>query len=184
MNAMKGKIVLLSGEFENGKTTLCLKLLETAKKGGYSAKGVICPPVYKNGKKIGIDILNVESYEQRHLAVLRGSATDGIYTTRWQFNQEAMKWGSEILMKAVPCDLLFVDELGPLEFERGEGWQSGLRAIDSRAFRQAVTVIRPRLIDTALQRWPDAEVVTITRENREEILIHLIKEFQTMYVKK
>ncbi len=98
--------------------------------------------------------MNVESREQRHLAVLRGSKTTGIYTTKWQFDQESIQWGAEILLKAVPCDLLFVDELGPLEFEHGKGWQSGLQAINSRAYSLAITVIRPKLIDTALQHWP------------------------------
>ncbi len=179
MSEYQGRIILLSGEFENGKTTLCLKLLETAQTSGYSTKGVICPPVYENEIKTGIDVLNVESREQRHLAILRGSAIDGIYTTRWLFDQESIKWGNEILLKAVPCDLLLVDELGPLEFERGEGWQNGLRAVDSRAFHMTVAVIRPRLMDIALQRWPDAQVVTLTRENREEILTQLVKELQT-----
>ncbi len=179
MSEYQGRIILLSGELENGKTTLCLKLLEAAQASGYSAKGVICPPIYENEIKTGIDVLNVESREQRHLAILRGSAIDGIYTTRWLFDQESINWGNEILLKAVPCDLLFVDELGPLEFERGEGWQNGLKAIDSRAYVLTIVVIRPRLIETALQRWPDARVITLTRENREEILTQLINELQT-----
>lgn len=180
MNEKKGKIILISGEFENGKTTLCLKLLDVVQNLSVTAKGVICPPVFVNGKKTGIDILNVESHEQRRLAVLHKSAPDIIHTTRWQFDQESMEWGNEILSKAVPCNLLFVDELGPLEFEHGEGWQNGLKAIDSRAFTLAVAVVRPRLIDNALQRWPDAEVVTITRNNREIILDQIIKEFTSV----
>ena len=183
MTSKMGKIILLTGEFENGKTTLCLKLLDAGKNNGMTVRGVICPPVFENGVKIGIDILNVETREQYRLAILRGSAASGIYTTRWQFNPDLMQWGNEILEKSIPCDLLFVDELGPLEFERGEGWQSGLRAIDSRSFILAVAVIRPRLIETALQRWPDAWVVTVTRENREDVLNQLLKELHSFSAK-
>ena len=35
---------------------------------------------------------------------------------------EVLAWGTRILQQATPCDLLVVDELGPLKFERGEGW--------------------------------------------------------------
>ncbi len=55
-----------------------------------------------------------------------------------------------MLESATPCDLLIVDELGPLEFERNEGWPAGLAAIDSAAYKVGVVVIRPELLAPGL----------------------------------
>jgi len=54
-----------------------------------------------------------------------------------------------------------VDELGPLEFEEGRGWLTGLAAVDCGAFTAAVVVVRPRLLAEARRRWPGAEVVEV-----------------------
>lgn len=58
----------------------------------------------------------------------------------------------------MPCDLLIVDELGPLEFNRGEGWIAGLTAVDSGSYQSALVVIRPSLLKMAYQRWEVSQV--------------------------
>lgn len=61
----------------------------------------------------------------------------------------------------LPCDLLVIDELGPLEFEQDSGWQAGLQTIDTREFAIGLVVVRPELLAKALMRWPDAYMVEI-----------------------
>jgi hypothetical protein len=51
-----------------------------------------------------------------------------------------------------------VDELGPLEFNRGEGWIAGLAAVDSGNYQSALVVIRPSLLKMAGQRWKISRV--------------------------
>lgn len=178
MTRNKANIILVSGKIENGKTTLCLKLLESLSVANLKMKGVICPPVFEDGIKTGIDLLNVATHELRHLATLRNTATEGIFTEKWRFNKDVLEWGDAILQTAVPCDLLFIDELGPLELERREGWQSGLRAVNSRCYSTAIVVVRPSLLKIAAQRWPDARVLDITHENQDEILNQLLAELK------
>lgn len=174
MTSLSGRIILLSGDFENGKTTLCLKLHSLLLDRELQAKGVICPPVFEDGIKSGINLMNAATGEQRPLAALRTGSTEGVFTKRWQFIKDSLEWGNEILFASVPCDVLFVDELGPLEFERGEGWQNGLKAVDSRAYLLALVVVRQELTRAALQRWQDAEILTIDRENQEIALKKLL----------
>ncbi len=165
----------MSGGIESGKTTLCLKLLEQFRRHGLQVKGVICPPVFEAGIKTGIDILDAATGEQRRLASLRTSAGEGEFTERWQFDANSLAWGNTILKTAAPCDVLFIDELGPLEFERGAGWQNGLSAIDSRNYTTAIAVVRPALLKAARRRWADALVYTVTRENQDLILDQILK---------
>lgn len=165
-----GKIMILSGDIDSGKSTLCLHLLERIKTSQLDAKGIISPPGVDNGVKSEINILNVATGEMRNLATLNSMNPQGIYTTRWQFSKESLDWGNQILLQATPCDLLFIDELGPLELERNEGWQEGLIALESRNYALAILVVRPRLIQNVKERWQDAEIITVTRENQNNII--------------
>ncbi len=159
--------IILTGAFESGKTTLLLLLVDALRESRLDIAGVISPPVYKNGEKTGIDLLNLRDGTRQPLALLREGETMGmLFTNRWVFSTEAMEEGNRILLDATPCDLLIVDELGPLELERQSGWVNGINAIDSQQYCLAVCVIRESLVPAALQRWPDARVIAMTRETQ------------------
>jgi hypothetical protein len=66
------------------------------------------------------------------------------------------------LAHSTPCDVLIVDELGVLEFERHQGWLAGLSAIDSGDYQLGLVVIRPELLQQAQQRWSSARVIEIS----------------------
>ena len=85
----------------------------------------------------------------------------GLHTRRWRFSTDALEWCNKILKAAVPCDLLVIDELGPLEFERGEGLLAAFEAVDSRQFETCLVVVRPSLVEKARRRWPDAGAINI-----------------------
>ncbi len=123
--------------------------------------GLLSPPVYVNGVKTAIEVEDLRSGKRRILARNRQDDLANIQTMRWSFDSEVLTWGNNLLANAIPCDLLMVDELGLLEFERGEGWQNGLSAIHSGQFRLAVVVIRPELIDKALAEFKNARVLDV-----------------------
>ena len=166
----QGRIILLSGESELGKTTLCLKLADMLKAIPMVVNGVICPPVYEGLSKTGIDVQILKSGEKRQLARLNSGKSEGLFTRKWLFDETVTDWGNEELAKATPCDILIVDELGPLEFERGLGFLNGFTVINSRDYSAALVVIRPSLLPNALKRWPDANVISVESETREALV--------------
>jgi len=151
----------VSGPFGSGKTNFCLALLERATKLGVSTGGLISPPVFRTEEKIGIDLLNVWSGEQRRLANRIRGNPEGVYTRKWQFDERVIGWGNHFLAERFPCDLLFLDELGPVELERGEGLLEAVTILDERVYDNIVLVIRPSLLDAALERWPWGRLNTI-----------------------
>lgn len=157
----RGRIILVTGAIGCGKTTYCRTEIDAARRAGLDVAGVLSPARFEQGVKVGIDALDLRNGELRPLAHLRrAEAADatGVVTQRWRFDAATLAWANQALATATPCDLLVVDELGPLELEQGRGWTAGLAAIDTRAFDAALVVVRHSLIAQALVRWPDADV--------------------------
>jgi len=161
VNKYPGNVILLTGQRGSGKTTLCSQAAETARQSNRHAGGVLSPAVFEKGHKTAIDVINLASGRRGKLARLRKSGDEGILTSHWTFDVQTLEWGNASLKEAVPCDLLVMDELGPLELVRGQGLTAGLEAVDSRLFTLALVVIRPELLEVARKRWQHGRVVTI-----------------------
>ena len=155
-------LFILTGEKQTGKTTFCIKILGSAKTAGLDVAGIISPPVFENGLKAGIDAMDPRTNERRHLAIPvqtdRNITTTGL---KWEFDPGVLEWGNQVIGRSTPCDLLLIDELGPLEFLHNQGWQAGFDAIGSRKYRLAIVVIRPSLVDAAKSRWPDSILLPV-----------------------
>ncbi len=134
----------------------------------FDVAGVLSPARFERGVKVGIDVLDLRSGELRRLAHLRtmetASDVTGVVTQRWRFDAAALAWANQVLATATPCDLLVVDELGPLELEQERGWTAALATIDTRAFDMALVVVRKSLLERAMLRWPNADVLKITNQ--------------------
>jgi len=157
-----GHLWILTGRRGSGKTTLCRRLAAEAKALGWDVAGVISPAVFDGGEKTGIEVIDLRSGNSR-LVARRPVDADGSGSVRpaWIFDQIALAWGNQMLAGVLPCDMLIVDELGPLEFEAGVGWSAGLKALDSRVYQVGLVTIRPELLKVARARWPFAGVVDI-----------------------
>ena len=170
----KGRLTLITGEIESGKTSFCRQLADGLKELGWDAAGILSPAVFNEGVKIAIDGLDLRSGKRVRVAELNeaGAGQAGPRTRRWSFSQEALVWCNELLKEAVPCDLLVIDELGLLEFDRDEGLLDAFEAVDSRQFKACLVVVRPSLVGKARRRWPDAEVLTIEEDQDIPSLVH------------
>jgi nucleoside-triphosphatase THEP1 len=166
-----GDLIILTGEIGAGKSTWCQALCQAAKKKEYQVCGVISPARFADGEKTGIELLDLTSGERRVLAEKRAVSSKGQQTrheTRhWRFIASTLTWGEACLNALLqashkPCDLLIIDEMGPLEFEHQQGWLSGLRLVDSRNYRLACVSIRPALLQAARLHWSWGQVVRLT----------------------
>lgn len=176
MNIKESKLWIITGPIQVGKTHFCLYLIDQARAKGLNLAGVICPPVFNRENKTAISIEDVKSHTRKTLATARTTEKEGIFTEAWDFDEEVLNWGNQILAGTGGCDLLFVDELGPLEFNRRLGWQNGLQAIDKGEYKTAVVVIRPSLTETAINRWPHAKVIEIPARMKQDLLKSLVEK--------
>jgi nucleoside-triphosphatase THEP1 len=127
--------------------------------------GLLSPPVLAGGEKTGIDLLDLASGERRRLAERARADLPGTEGLGWHFDPEVLALGNTLLSRIATCDLLLVDELGPLEFGRGSGLTAAFALLDARRYHLAVVVVRPALVAAARTRWPEAALVWELEEN-------------------
>lgn len=156
------QLILLTGPRGSGKTTQCTELVSLARVYTLNPMGLLSPAVFMGGKKIGIDLFNIATSEQRPLARRWLEDSEGIRMGDWCFDPSCFTWGNKILSELNTNNTIILDELGPLEFEQGHGLVEGLKFIDEKRFHQAFVVIRPELVGLAQIRWSDAKVMELS----------------------
>lgn len=161
VSGLKDGLTILTGGRGAGKTRTCQRWADQAIEKGWIVAGLLCPAVFEGGVKTAIDVVNLANGEQRRLASHTNRQTGFEVTDHWDFSPETMAWCSDVLGENKPCDFFIVDELGPLEFHRREGWVKAFDALQENFFRRAVVVIRPELLGEARSLWPDADIVDL-----------------------
>lgn len=177
----RGRITLVTGPAGSGKTTFCTQVVAATRGASVreiSLGGILSPGEYKDGRKTAIEAVDVRGGDRRTLAVPNKGGPQHLCTKRWCFQPLTIDWCNRVFQKAVPCDLLIVDELGPLELERGQGFTQSFPAIDGGEYQLALVCVRPRLLCKATVRWRRARALELVdledpRQAREEILSSL-----------
>lgn len=163
---MAARIVILTGERGVGKSTVCRETVTRAQARHYTCGGILTL-----GRPSGArDVLDVRS-GNLHRLTLGAGASAALVQGRFRFDPETLAWGNDVLGRAVPCHLLVVDELGPLEIERGQGWPGAFDVLRGTDFALALVVVRPELSAQAQRRLPvgATTVLVVTVDNRDEL---------------
>ncbi len=142
-----GLIVVLIAPSSAGKTTACGRTAELAQRRGWEVAGVLAPPIYNGQNKVAIALRNLRT-GQEHILARVHPAGPGPQTGQWWFDPATIAWGQHLLASLPPCDLLVIDEIGPLELQQREGLTNALYAVSHAAYRLALMTLRPELIDS------------------------------------
>jgi len=159
----KPPIIIVTGERGVGKSTYCQHKVGKARHDGRKVAGLLSIAQIRQGVKVGIEIEDLSSGERRVLASISPGSFHGPTLGPWFFDGQAIEWANQILERASPCDLLVVDELGVMEFVQEQGFLAAFHLLDGGKYQLAMIVVRPECLKPALERWPWAEEVWISK---------------------
>ena len=144
-------ILVLSAPSGTGKTTACRRVVQLAKAARFREAGLLSLPVYRNGAKDAIVLYEVHGHSWRTLARAHGEI-QAPQVGIWVFEQRALAWGQQVLASLPACDLLVIDEIGPLEIERGVGLTNAFDVLRRPGCRLALVSLRPSLVEAMARR--------------------------------
>jgi nucleoside-triphosphatase len=162
--------IAVTGSPGVGKSTLVER---TLKRYGGTAGGVLAREVRAAGRRVGFELLDVSSGERGILARETG---EGPRLGRYRVNLEDLEEiGARAVENAVGCDLIVVDEVGPMEL-------LSEKFVD--AVRKAICSNKPMLVvlkegsrhPLAGEIMKTFRVITVTRANRDALPEEIARE--------
>ena len=146
-------MILWVGEKHSGKTTALADLVGLARDEGFNVAGILAPSLYRDGRLIGFDVLDLRDGTRAPLA-RRETRADA--RAPFTFIDEGLGLGTAALSEEATesADLIVVDEFGPLELS-GRGWRSSVESLLASDKPTVLLVVRRELVDAVRQMYAD-----------------------------
>ena len=156
--------IAVTGSPGIGKSTVVEKVLAVMK---CRVGGVLARDKRFNGRRIGFEILDIDSGE---VGVLADETGNGPQLGKYRVHLDCLEnIGANAVQNAIRCDLIVVDEVGPMEL-------SSRRFIS--AVENAIASQKPMLV--VLHEWSNHplakkirrtfKVISVTKENRDALV--------------
>jgi nucleoside-triphosphatase THEP1 len=152
---------LITGESGSGKTTLVKDLISELNKLEEKFTGIYSPARFQKGRKTGIYAVDLSTGIQKLLALHQPGWDAENSKREWKMDPEVLEWGNSVIRNSVPTNVLIIDELGYLEFEKNMGWSSAFKILDESNYANAIVVVRAGLLEKALEKFKNAFVITV-----------------------
>jgi nucleoside-triphosphatase THEP1 len=156
-------ILLVVGEPGSGKTSWCREYIQHRRESGASVGGILCPAVEKQGQRAGsnlVDLLTGQEVPFARLSRCR-SFEGGEVVGQYTVSTEGISFGCGAINRAIEtkCDLVVIDEVGPLELG-GRGLIPAVELALASAV-DVLIVVRSWLREALQRRFPEYEFVLI-----------------------
>lgn len=163
-------MLLLTGSPGVGKTTVLTKAVSILKEKGYGVGGMISREARENGVRVGFEIIDLSSEKRGWLAHVNQKT--GPQVGKYRVNLEDLEnIGAQAINYAVEnCDVVAIDEVGPMELFSEKFKDATRRALESTKLVIAVVhgKAQDKLISDA-KNMKEAETFTVTTENRDKL---------------
>ncbi len=166
--------LLVTGHPGCGKTTLCRRVSDRLRARDWRIGGIISEEIREGGTRTGFKLLDIASGESGILASIHG---DGPRVGKYRVNLSDLDTiGAGSILRAVKeCDLVVIDEIGPMELHS----EKFIAAVKT-AFVDAENVLatihqraRHALIED-LRRRSDISLYEIDEGSREAVMERII----------
>jgi nucleoside-triphosphatase THEP1 len=165
-------IVLLTGERQIGKSTLCRKLVDRLYDDGYQVSGLLTRRTGSHDLEV-TEIHTAKTYPLTLPFVPQVERPLGHFL----FSPEAVARSNKALDTSFPTRVFILDELGPLELKHHKGWVKVINMLAEQVYNTAIIVVRPELLGEAIDAFPATvyTVVCVREDNRDSLVDSLYK---------
>ena len=155
--------LLVVGEPGSGKTSWCSEYVNQRRKSGSAIGGILSPAIQKQGQRVGSNALDLLTGEEVPFArlsryrYLKEGEKVGDYT----ISRDGISFACGAIEQAVEsrCDLVVIDEVGPLELQ-GNGLMPAVELALASTINVLV-VVRSSLREALQKHFPDYEFTVI-----------------------
>lgn len=160
-----------------GKTTLCLRLTETLRQAGLQVTGLLT----RHTGPHALEVLELAGGQAYSLTTPFNSA-EGLPLGRFRMDAEAFQRGCQAIRASFPTQIFILDEIGPLELLKGQGWAPTLSLLRHEGYTLALIVVRAELLLKAIYHLPASfyTVVRVTPQNRDTLVDSLTQAAVTL----
>jgi molybdopterin-guanine dinucleotide biosynthesis protein A len=155
--------LLVVGEPGSGKTSWCREYINQRRKSGSSIGGILCPAIQRQGQRVGSNALDLLTGEEIPFARLSrySSPKEGEKVGDYTIGRDGILFARDAIERAVErrCDLIVIDEVGPLELH-GKGLMPAVELALASAVNVLI-VIRSSLREALQKHFSDNEFTVI-----------------------
>ncbi len=147
------RIFIVTGDRASGKTSLLMALTEEFRQRQRSVGGILSPSLQMDSVRIGYDVINIQTGERVPLCRNEPDGS-GIKIGEWVFRDDGIRFGCAALDPSllITCDLVIIDEVGPLELEN-KVWATSLDLLIASSPCPIILTVREHLIERVKYRW-------------------------------
>jgi nucleoside-triphosphatase len=155
--------LLVVGEPGAGKTSWCREYVDRRRESGSSVGGILCPAIERQGQRIGSNVVDLLTGHKVPFARLSScsSSKGGEVVGDYSIGRNGISFACSAIKRAVDCrcDLVVIDEVGPLEL-RGSGLMPAVElALASTV--DVLIVVRSSLKEAVQKRFPEHELAVV-----------------------
>jgi nucleoside-triphosphatase THEP1 len=155
-----------------------------AREVGLVVTGIVTEDTTDDGTR---RVTDLRTGEKRHFGMQAKNGA-GFETTRpagvdpltpsWMYDEGVFAWGNNVLARSTPCDVLVIDELGPLEILGDRGWFTAFEVMHRWHFGTALVVCRPILVSDLQERIGGRSTVVyeVTIDRRQTLPAVVLNE--------
>lgn len=167
MKRLLQRVLLLTGAPGVGKTTVLVKTVDALKAEGISVGGMISREAREGNARVGFEIMDLHGGKHGWLAHVNQQS--GPRVGKYYVNiQDLENIGAKAITDASEkCDVIAIDEIGPMELYSQKFKQAVVLALGSKKLVLALVHRKAKdLLITEAKAREDAKIFTVTASNR------------------